>query len=180
MIRSYLIVMFVMCFLFSMSSEAKLLTTKEVKEMIKADAAKKKQSKAVAQKQKKGVKAKSIAASKVKKNKAKKQIAKIGKSKKAKPVKVAKAVKKQSSARKVVRLDFDKKDSLKPKFKARKELKKLAKNEKSKKKSFKATQCADGHVVGHQAFCSTTAKAQLKKNKGRSIASKANDNKKLK
>lgn len=163
MIKSYLIVMFVMCFLFSMNGEAKLLTTKEVK-AIKTEAAKKKQAKVFAHK--KAVKAKTASVSKPKKNKAKKQLVKVEK--------------KQTKPRKVVRLDFDKQNSLKPKVKARKELKKLAKNEKSKKRSLKATHCADGHVVGHQAFCSTTAKAQLKKNKGRSLASKANENKKLK
>lgn len=146
--------------------------------MIKADAAKKKQERTLSST--KASKKKSSVATKVKKNKAKKQLAKNSKAKKVKQVKIAKAVKKQSSARKIVRLDFDKKNSSKPKVKARKELKRLAKNERSKKKSFKAIHCADGHVVGHQAFCSTTAKAQLKKNKGRSIASKANDNKKLK
>lgn len=147
--KSYLILLFVACFLFSMQGEAKLLTTKEV-------AAKKLEKKA---------------ALKAKNGKSKKAV--VAKSKKAKNKRqVASRLKKdKKSARKVVRLDFEKK-AVNNKVKPRKELKKIAKAEKAQKKSFKSIDCADGFIVGQRAFCSTTTNELRAEVKGlRSLAS---------
>jgi hypothetical protein len=177
--RSYFIMLFIACFLFSLHSGAKALTTKSVGAQKTAVTKKKtaainkshiKNKKTVAMKAKKASSKKSITQAKVVKNK-KATVAKVVKTKKA-------PVKKQ-----VVRLDFEQKDVLHPKVKPRKELKKMARTEKAQKKSFKSIPCQDGYVVGHKAFCSTTAQVQpLRKVKNaRSLASQKNlEAKKLK
>jgi len=157
-IKSYLILLFVLSFLFSFNSEAKIFTAKEVK-AIKAEQAYQKQMAKILAK-------------------------KSSKHKKINHPKIAKKETKKSpkTPRKVVKLDFDKKKSAKIHLKNNKEMKKIAKHEKNKKKSFKAISCKDGYIVGQKAFCSsTTAKNSLLKKKGsRSLASKNAENKKLK
>ncbi|MBY0386253.1 hypothetical protein K2X05_13940 [bacterium] len=159
--KSYLVLLFIACFLFSMQGEAKLLTTKEV-------AAKKLEKKAAISKAK-TTKSKKAVAAKAKKTKNKRQVAsKVKKKEKKVP-------------RKVVRLDFEKKEVLNNKVKPRKELKKIAKTEKAQKKSFKSIACADGFIVGQRAFCSTTPAAKPSKiDAERSLASEINmESKKL-
>lgn len=150
--KSYLIMLFIACFLFSMHGEAKLLTTKEV-------AAKKVEKKAALNKAK-TAKSKKAVAAKSNKAKNKRQVA-------SKPKK-----KEKKAQRKVVRLDFEKKEVMQTKVKPRKELKKIAKTEKAQKKSFKSIECADGFIVGQRAFCSTATNEVKAEVKGlRSLAS---------
>lgn len=149
--KSYLIMLFIVCFLISMQGEAKLLTTKEV-------AAKKLEKKAALKA--KNVKSKKAVVAKNKKAKNKRSVASKIKKEKNKP------------ARKVVRLDFEQKAAIQPKMKPRKELKKIAKTEKAQKKSFKSIDCADGFIVGQRAFCSTATSEVKAETKGlRSLAS---------
>ncbi len=158
MIKSYLMVLFIASFLVSIQSEAKVLHKKEsvVKKSVSLN---KKQAKA--NNIKAAAKTKKMAATKPKKGKVHKKVA------------VVKAKKVKHPPRKVVRLDFENKETLNAKVKPRKELKKLARMEKAQKKTFKSISCQDGFIVGQKAFCSTTARVQpLKKNKGsRALAS---------
>lgn len=167
-IKSYLMVLFIASFLFSLQSEAKALHKKD--SAVKKSASLNKKQVKVNNIKTSG-KSKKIAAVKPKKGKAQKKVV------------LVKAKKSKAAPRKVVRLDFEKKETLNAKVKPRKELKKIAKMEKAQKKTFKSISCQDGFIVGQKAFCATTAKTQpLKKNKGtRTLASeKSLDETKLK